>query len=137
LRLPGNMKAAVFYATLEGQTRTVASRIAGQLRHHGIETDLIEVKTAATVEWTAYSAACVAASVHVGRHEPEMTAFVRRYRAELARVGAAFVSVMPREAGAEEPVTSEADRRAADDVQRIIALFVTVAGFRPGSTPAS
>jgi menaquinone-dependent protoporphyrinogen oxidase len=129
------MKAAVFYATRQGHARKVASRIADDLRRRGIETDVIDVKSSGEVDWSVYSAACVAASVHLGRHEPEMIAFVRRYRAQLARIGAAFVSVTLSEAGAEDPNRSEADRkRAADDVQRMIALFVTDTGWRPQRT---
>ena len=47
--------------------------------------------------------AVIAASVHAGRHEREIIAFVKRYRAELERLSAAFISVTLSEAGVEDP----------------------------------
>lgn len=129
------MKAAVFYATREGHTRKVADRIAEDLRRHGIDTDVMNVRDIEQVSWGLYSAACVAASVHLGKHEPEMVAFVKRYRTQLSRLGAAFVSVTLSEAGAEDPNRLEADRRrAADDVKRMIDLFLKDTGWRPERT---
>ena len=129
------MKAAVFYATREGHTRKIADRIAEDLRRHGIDTDVMNVRDIEEVSWGLYSAACVAASVHIGKHEPEMVAFVKRYRTQLSRLGAAFVSVTLSEAGAEDPNRLEADRRrAADDVKRMIDLFLKDTGWRPART---
>jgi len=135
LALSGDMKAAVFYATREGHTRKVATRIAEDLGHQGIETDVMNVRDIGEVNWALYSAACVAASVHLGRHEPEMVAFVRRFRVQLSRLGAAFVSVTLSEAGAEDASRSEADRRrCADDVKRMIDLFLRQTGWQPTRT---
>ena len=129
------MKAAVFYATREGHTRKVAYRIAEDLRGQGIDTDVMNVREMGEVNWGLYSAACVAASVHIGKHEPEMVDFVRRFRVQLARLGAAFVSVTLSEAGAEDANRSEADRRrCADDVQRMIDLFTKQTGWKPSRT---
>jgi len=87
------------------------------------------------VNWGLYSAACVAASVHVGKHEPEMVEFVRRFRVQLARLGAVFVSVTLSEAGAEDANRSDADRRrCADDVKRMISLFTQQTGWQPSRT---
>src|SRR4029079_12021072 len=111
------MTAAVFYATREGQTRKIAERIAADLRVRGVAVDLFDVRTEVVPDWTRYSAACVAASVHVGRHEREMIAVVRRHRDNLTRLGAAFVSVTLSEATAENAARSDAERRrAATDV---------------------
>ena len=129
------MKAVVFYATREGHTRKVAYRIAEDLRGHGVDTDVMNVREIAEVNWGLYSAACVAASVHVGKHEPEMVEFVRHFRVQLARLGAAFVSVTLSEAGAEDANRSDADRRrCADDVKRMISLFTQQTGWQPSRT---
>jgi menaquinone-dependent protoporphyrinogen oxidase len=129
------MRAAVFYATREGHTRKVAARIADDLRRHGIETDVMNVRDVEEVNWGLYAAACVAASVHIGRHEPEMVAFVKRHRAELARLGAALVSVTLSEAGAQDRSRPEAERRrCADDVDRMIDLFIRNTGWQPSRT---
>jgi menaquinone-dependent protoporphyrinogen oxidase len=129
------MRAAVFFATREGHTRRIAERIALDLRARGAEVDVFNVRTGGPVDWSAYSGAVVAASVHVGHHEPEMTAFVRCHRADLERLSAAFVSVTLSEAGAENPMRSDAEReRAAADVQRMIDVFVKETGWRPERT---
>ena len=60
------MRAAVFYATREGHTRHIANRIAIDLRALGAEVDLFDVRAGSPVEWSAYSAAVVAASVQSG-----------------------------------------------------------------------
>ena len=129
------MTAAVFYATREGHTRRVAERIAADLRERGAVVDVFDVRTATAPDWTKYSVACLAASVHVGHHEREMIEFARRHRDALARLDAAFVSVTLSEAGAEDPARSAAEREAAAaDAQRMIDVFVKETGWRPEHT---
>ena len=126
------MTAAVFYATREGHTRKIAERIAADLRARGALVDLFDVGASPPPDWSKYSTACLAASVHVGHHEAEMVAFARAHRADLVRLDAAFVSVSLSEAGAENPKRSEHDRRAAaEDAQRMIDRFVRDTGWRP------
>src|SRR5207253_4549597 len=111
------MKAVVFYATREHQTHRIADHIVAELGRFGIQTDLSDVRHAPIVDWTRYAWVFVAASVHGGRHEPEMIDFVRRYRTDLERLDAAFLSVSLSEAGAED-VTAPMERRmeSASDV---------------------
>lgn len=126
------MRAAVFFATREGHTRRIAECIAADLRAGGAQADVFDVRTIGPIDWSAYSTACVAASVHVGHHEREMIEFATRYRAELERLSAAFISVTLSEAGAEDPTRSEAERQQASaDVQRMIDVFVKETGWRP------
>lgn len=126
------MTAAVFYATREGHTRKVAERIAADLRTRGALVDVFDVRECPPPEWRKYSTACLAASVHLGRHEKEMVAFARQHRDALVRLDAAFVSVTLSEAGAEDPTRSQQDRRAAaEDAQRMIDIFVRDTGWRP------
>jgi len=126
------MTAAVFYATREGHTKKVAERIAADLRTRGALVDVFDVRDCPPPDWTKYSTACLAASVHVGHHEKQMVAFARHHRQALARLGAAFVSVTLSEAGAEDTRRSEHDRRAsAADAQLMIDVFVRYTGWRP------
>src|SRR5262245_44664608 len=126
------MTAAIFHATREGQTRKIAHRIAEDLRTQGVSVAIFDVRSVAAVDWSVYSAAILAASVHAGHHEPEIIAFARRYHTELTRLGAAFVSVTLSEAGAEDPTRSDADRRAsAADAQRMIDVFIDESGWQP------
>jgi len=132
------MRAAIFYATREGQTRRIATRIADDLRLRGAEVDVFDVRTCGPIDLSNYSTACVAASVHVGHHEREMIAFVKRHREDLERLSAAFVSVTLSEATAEDPKRTEAERRqAAADTQRMIDVFAEETGWHPDRTLAA
>ena len=80
------MRAAIFYATREGQAHRVADRIAADLRARHVDADVHDVRTLTTpLDWPAYATAFVVASVHAGHHEPEMIAFVKRFRPEAKR----------------------------------------------------
>ncbi len=127
------MRAAVFFATREGQTSKIAERIGTDLRASGIDANVLNVKALTTpLDWSPYETAFVAASVHGGRHEPEMIAFVRRYRNELQRIAAVFVSVSLSEAGAEDLQASEERRKqSAADAQRMIDDFIKDTGWKP------
>jgi menaquinone-dependent protoporphyrinogen oxidase len=127
------MRIALFYATREGQTRRIAEHIASGLRARKLEVDVFDVgELPASIDWSRYGSACVAASVHLGHHEKEMLVFVRNHRRELERLGASFLSVTLSEAGAEDPRAPTARReQAAADVKRMVALFVQETGWNP------
>jgi menaquinone-dependent protoporphyrinogen oxidase len=127
------MKVAIFFATREGQTSKIANRVAEDLRAKGVTVDVVNVKEqAAAPDWPTYATAFVAASVHKERHEREMIAFVRRYRDDLRRIGAAFISVSMSEAGAEDVhASAERRQRSAADAQRMVDVFITETGWRP------
>jgi menaquinone-dependent protoporphyrinogen oxidase len=126
------MKAAILFATREGQTRRIAERIAGDLREAGAAVDLFDLAMDPRVALSDYALVCVASSVHIGKHERSAVAFAKRHRAELNRPSAVFVSVSLSEAGVEDPTRSEDDRRkSAEDVQRMIDHFVKETGWRP------
>lgn len=129
------MRALIVYATREGQTRRIAMRIADDLRAHGSKVDVFNADSIGTLDWSKYFTACIAASVHAGKHEPEMVAFARTYRDELQRLHAAFISVTLSEATVEGFARSEDERRqAAGDVQRMIDDFVKATGWTPART---
>jgi menaquinone-dependent protoporphyrinogen oxidase len=126
------MKTAIFFASREGQTRRIAQRIAADLQAAGATVDMFDLATAPTVVLSDYASACVASSVHIGRHERAAVEFVKRQRAELERMSAVFVSVSLSEAGAEDVQRSESERRqSAADVQRMIDGFVKETGWHP------
>jgi menaquinone-dependent protoporphyrinogen oxidase len=130
------MKIAIFYATREGQTHKIAEHVAAQLRLHGDEADVFNLKdlerAPQAFDWSPYDSACVAASVHAGHHEREAVRFAHEHRAELERVGAAFLSVTLSEAGAED-MTQPIDRRqeAAADARRMVDVFIAETGWHP------
>jgi menaquinone-dependent protoporphyrinogen oxidase len=127
------MRAAVFYATREGQARRVAERVAADLRAQHNEVDVFDVKALPPrLDWTLYQSACVVASVHGGHHEREMVRFATMNRGELRRLHATFMSLTLSEAGAEDRSKPPADRqRSAADAERMIQVFIDETGWRP------
>lgn len=83
----------VVYATTEGQTRRISEKVAAQLKGVGHSATLVDARAAASLELGSFDAAVLAASLHVGRHQPEMLDFIRRQRTRLERVPTAFISV--------------------------------------------
>jgi menaquinone-dependent protoporphyrinogen oxidase len=127
------MRAAIFFATREGQTAKIAEHIASDLRAHAMDVDVLNVRnSSAPIDWSGYNIAFVAASVHVEHHEREMIEFVRAHRGQLDQVGAVFISVTMSEAGAEDPTAPpERRRQGAADAQRMIDVFVKETGWKP------
>jgi menaquinone-dependent protoporphyrinogen oxidase len=123
---------AVLYATREGQTRRIAEHVAATLRARDYVVDVIDIgrELPAKFDLTRYAAAVVAASVHIGKHEKEMVAFVKAHRAELERIPTAFLSVSLSEAGAEDASASaERRQRATANVEVTIGRFLKQTGW--------
>jgi menaquinone-dependent protoporphyrinogen IX oxidase len=108
------MRAAIFYATREGQGKRVAEHIAGNLRAMQCDVDVCNVKDSPeSIDTQPYQLAFVVASVHMGRHEREIVRFVKSHRVDLVRLGAPFLSLTLSEAGAEDPAAPPEKRKAA------------------------
>jgi menaquinone-dependent protoporphyrinogen oxidase len=127
------MKVAIFFATREGQTSKIANRIAEHLRAQEVTVDVVNVrKPTPPLDWSEYATAFVAASVHALHHEREMIEFVRRYRDDLHRIGAVFISVSMSEAGAEDQqAPAERRERSAADAERMVDAFIKETGWKP------
>ena len=78
----------VFFATSEGQTQKIAGRFAAVLRDEGIASATYDVSdlTHAVIDWTSVRGAIVGASIHVGKHQPAMHAFVSTHAPRLNQV---------------------------------------------------
>ena len=85
----------VFFVTTEGQTHTIAERVAAVLRAEGCDSWAVDIRSpeATRVDWTAIGGAIVGASLHVGRHQREVAAFVDANRAGLNARPSFFFSV--------------------------------------------
>jgi menaquinone-dependent protoporphyrinogen oxidase len=129
-------RAAVFYATREGQARRVAERAAASLRVQGLDVDLFDVRTLHDrISWPEYRTIFVVASVHLGRHEREMRRFAAQYHAELEAADASLLSLSLSQAGAQdEAAPPDRRRQARADVQRMIEAFVAETGWMPAHT---
>lgn len=126
-------RVAVLYATREGQARRVAEHVATRFRALGATVDLDDVAYAPVdVSLRRYGAIVLVASIHVGRHEPEMIDFVKDHREDLERVHTAFLSVSLSEAGAEMKSASPEQRaKGAADVRGMLEAFCADTGWRP------
>jgi menaquinone-dependent protoporphyrinogen oxidase len=123
----------VLYATREGQTHKIAEYLGDAFRDNGFNVQVMDALEAPQVlSLENYSGAVVAASVHVGKHEPEMIEFVRSHRAGLERMPSAFLSVSASQAGVEMRNTSAADReKSAENVASMIEAFEAETGWTP------
>jgi menaquinone-dependent protoporphyrinogen oxidase len=107
--------ALVLYASVEGQTASIAERIAARLRANGHR---VEVTPATPdLELSRYRGVIVGASVHYGRHPAWLARLLRRHDLRGAR--SAFFSVS---LGAKEEYATRFLRRARWKPDRV-AVF--------------
>lgn len=127
------MNVLVVYATREGHTAAVATHIAERLRAGGHAADVEDAgRLELPLELSPYDAIILAASIHVGRHEPEMIRFIRQNRAALERVPSAFLSVSAAEATAEDlQARPEVRAEAQREVDASIAKLFADTGWHP------
>jgi menaquinone-dependent protoporphyrinogen oxidase len=129
-------RACILYATREGQTKKVAQYVASTLSAAGIDSvDIRDVKDSGDDIYVGdYAAMIVAASVHLGEHEPEIIDFVKTHRYGLEKVPTAFISVSLSEAGAERVSATAAQHvRFAADVQKVLNRFFQQTGWTPSA----
>ena len=124
---------AIFYATRHGHAQRVAGRVADYFRAKGLEADVWSVRNVPdSLDLGNYAAIIVTASVHAGRHEPEMVRFVKQHKAELSESSNAFITITLSQAGAERSDATAAEReKSAADVARMTGQFIAETGWQP------
>lgn len=112
----------VLYGTDEGQTAKVATRIGDVLTRRGHDVTVIcaDGRTP-DLAVDSYDAILVGASIHVGKHQPEILEFVRDHRGVLAERPTAFFQVSLSSA------TEEGQAQAAGYVD----AFIDDTGWHP------
>jgi len=126
----------IVYATREGHTRLIAQHIAEFLRERDFDVELHDARDSKTRPRVGgFSGVVLAASLHLGKHEPEMRVFIERERSVLATLPTLFLSVSLSAAGAQDTT------RAAEYRKRVFAELEKCAGalfdktrWRPGHT---
>jgi len=114
------MRVLIPYGTTEGQTARISEYLAHVIRDHGHEAYAVDIKGSGASEPDGYDAVIVGASIHMGKHEDYVRAFVRENRDVLERPPSAFFSVSL--AAHDEPEVAEC----------YIEEFVQETGWRPG-----
>ena len=104
----------VFYATTEGHTGAIAQSIASTLREEGFESQARHIGSAlAPTDWSSVVSAVVGGSLHYGRHQAAVRAFITRELEQLNRRPAAFFSVSL-SAASRNPTEVQAAHRIAE-----------------------
>ena len=126
-------QVVVYFATRNGQTQRIAAHVAALMREQGFSVEVQQVKGAeCELSPGRYHGAVLAAPVHIGRHLPEFTQFVKDHISALYSLPTAFISVSLSQAGAENIESSPEKRsRAKEEVRRIIDEFVDRTGWHP------
>lgn len=112
----------VLYGTGEGQTATVADRIAETLADRGHEPTVSDAADLpADLDPAAFDAVLVGASVHYGKHQRETVSFVRQNREALAAKPTAFFQVS----------LASADESGRVEAAGYVDSFVAETGWYP------
>jgi menaquinone-dependent protoporphyrinogen oxidase len=111
---PIRCEVPVLFASSEGQTALIATRLAVVLREHGLGSKAIDVSTpeAEAVDWSRVRGALVGASLHYAHHQKSAARFVRAHAADLNAVPSAFFSVSLSAASKNPSEVAEAERIA-------------------------
>jgi menaquinone-dependent protoporphyrinogen oxidase len=83
----------IAYATTHGHTGRIATRLRDVLREAGLDAQLGTLGPHADVSPDGADAVLVGASIHVGRHQPEIVDWLREHRAALSGLPTALFSV--------------------------------------------
>lgn len=128
----------VVYATRHGHCARIAERVLDSLRGRGLEAVVLNAaKIPPGFSLEDYAAAMLIAPTHLGRHEAEMTRFVKANLSRLSEMTAAFLSVSLSQAGAEGVSPSpEMRAQAAADASGMIDKFLKDTGWHPSRIQA-
>ncbi|MDF1607001.1 flavodoxin domain-containing protein [Hoeflea sp. YIM 152468] len=87
------MTVLVLYATVEGHTRKIAEHVAGKLENAGQGVILADVRDPGFAVPGRFDGVLICAPIHIGRYPSSVAQFLIDWKAALADVPTAFVSV--------------------------------------------
>lgn len=93
------MKFLIAYATTDGQTRKIARFCADHLTDKGHSVELLNVSDDGDIDIPRFDAAILAGSIHLGKYQKSLEAFVTDNRSQLTRCDTLFLSVSLSAAG--------------------------------------
>ena len=122
------------YRTLRTIAVLYATRVAATLRTRGFAVKIRDLAVALPPDFdlNRCAGAVLAASIHMGKHEKELVAFVKRHRAELERMPCTLLSVSLSQASVEDPATPPGRRqRTTAYVRRTIEKLLRKTRWKP------
>ncbi|WP_049972416.1 menaquinone-dependent protoporphyrinogen IX dehydrogenase [Haladaptatus cibarius] len=120
-------RVLVLYGSTEGQTATIAERIAEVLVSAGHDSTLLHGnRVPDRFRLSEYDAAIVGASIHRGKHQRYITEFVREHADELNRLPSAFFSV--------SLTAAEDTDEARATAENLVTKFLADTGWNPDRT---
>ena len=117
------MKILVAYASTDGQTRKICRVAADYLADAGYLVELLPLADADDIDLTRFDAVLLAASVHGGHYQKELTEFCAKHVGTLARVPSLFLSVSLTAAGH--------DAEDWQGLSKILTDFTSATGWNP------
>lgn len=119
------MRTLVIYATDEGQTGKIASRIADQLaaKHFPTDKHNIAVDPEDPIALDAYDAVIVGSPVHFSHYDARLASYLKSYQTPLKDIPSAFFSVSL-------GILSE-DEGEQNEVKEIANAYLADTGWRP------
>ena len=86
-------KILIIYSTKDGQTLKICQALQNDIQQHGNQVTLMSIDDADQLEWADFDKIVIGASIHYGRHNPKIYAFIKRNQALLNAKPNAFFSV--------------------------------------------
>ena len=83
----------IAYASTHGHTGRIAARLRDVLREAGLDAELARLGAQDDLSPDGADAVVVGGSIHVGKHQPEVVAWLRAHRTTLSRMPSALFSV--------------------------------------------
>lgn len=118
------MKILMAYGTTDGQTQKIARFCADRLVDSGHSVELLNVSDAEQLNISRFDAAILAGSIHIGKYQKSLEAFVTENLPQLKQCDTLFLSVSLSAAG------DDASDWAG--LQHCIDTFTEATGWVPG-----
>ena len=121
------MRVLIAYATTEGQTRKIATTVAGQVRGRDHDVRLVDITSKPSdVHPNDFDAIIIAASVHQEKHQDDIEAFVSASKNVLATKPTLFLSIS----------LAAAFEEGRGDAEKYIDSFMKNSGWKPDKSLA-
>jgi len=108
----------LLYSSVDGHTREICERLAGNLEADGLRPTIVELTPSTPPDPADYDAIVIGASIRYGKHRPEVADFIEAQRSVLESKPSAFFSVnaVARKPGKQTPETNPYVRKFMESI---------------------